>query len=196
MEKDEKILKKIGKLLTIYGVNDEEKQKFLADVQDTKYDDQEELESGEEKPVEESPTEESLGEEKPVEEQSMEEKPAEEQPQEEVASEEKVEENSAEETVEEQPQEEVANESEKPVEEQPTEELAEEETVFDPQAKIEEQQKTIDGLVARISSLEDIVSKLSVSAEEDKTIGASSSGNPVEEGSNDAFDEINRKRVG
>ena len=27
--KDEKILKKVGKLLTLYGVTDEEKQKFL-----------------------------------------------------------------------------------------------------------------------------------------------------------------------
>lgn len=39
---DEKILKKIGKLLSLYGVEEEEKAKFLADVQDAKYDDEEE----------------------------------------------------------------------------------------------------------------------------------------------------------
>ena len=36
--KDEKILKKVGKLLSMYGVSDEEKEKFLLDLKDKKYD--------------------------------------------------------------------------------------------------------------------------------------------------------------
>ena len=38
--KDEKILKKVGKLLKIYGVDDKEIDKFVLDLQDKKYDDQ------------------------------------------------------------------------------------------------------------------------------------------------------------
>ena len=43
-KKDERILKKVGKLLSLYGVTDEEKEKFLLDLEDKKYDDQEEVE--------------------------------------------------------------------------------------------------------------------------------------------------------
>ena len=54
---DEKILKKIGKLLKMYGASDEEAQKFLIDIEDTKYDDEEEAEVPNEKQVDEEKVE-------------------------------------------------------------------------------------------------------------------------------------------
>lgn len=70
---DEKVLKKIDKLLKIYGVDDEStRMAFLKDVKEYRDDEDEEETPTEETPVEEKPTEE-------VEEPSQEETPAEEE---------------------------------------------------------------------------------------------------------------------
>ena len=188
MPKDEKILKKIGKLLTLYGVEDNEKENFLIDLQDKKYDDPDEEEVADEKV--ETETEESV-EEQPSEETKVEEK--------EESTETEVEETQPESVEEEQvSDEEVANDSEEPqLEETETEEeKVVEEEPFDYKSKFEEQQKVIDGLSARLSSIEDIVSKLGEKVEEEKPIGASPAGNPVDENQDTTFDEINRKRIG
>ena len=59
----------------------------------------------------------------------------------------------------------------------------------------EELKKSFDGVVARLSTLEDIVSKLGVE-EKDQTIGGSPKSEAVDESYDSTFDEINRKRVG
>ena len=141
-KKDERILKKVGKLLSLYGVTDEEKEKFLLDLEDKKYDDQEEVEEVSE--TEETPTEE------------------------------------VEET------EEVVDET--PTEEEPTESL--------PVAQDhEEVQKTIDGLVARIESLEDLVKKLGVKVEDD-SFGERPNNQSAESYQENEFDRYNKLRRG
>ena len=141
-KKDERILKKVGKLLSLYGVADKEKEKFLLDLEDKKYDDQEEVEEVSE--TEETPTEE------------------------------------VEET------EEVVDET--PTEEEPTESL--------PVAQDhEEVQKTIDGLVARIESLEDLVKKLGVKVEDD-SFGEKPNNQSTESYQENEFDRYNKLRRG
>ena len=148
MPKDERYLKKIGKLLKMYGVEDEEQiQNFLNDIQDAKYDDEEHDEN-----------------------------------------------SSTETSQEETTTEEVANDSEETGSEEETTE-GEETSSLDYQAKYEELKKSFDGLVARLSTLEDIVSKLGVE-EKDETVGASPRADAVDESYDSTFDEINRKRVG
>lgn len=154
-KKDERILKKVGKLLSLYGVTDEEKEKFLLDLEDKKYDDQEEVEEVSE--TEETPTEE-------------------------------VEET--EEVVDETPTEEPVQEptEETPTEEEPTESL--------PVAQDhEEVQKTIDGLVARIESLEDLVKKLGVKVEDD-SFGERPNNQSAESYQENEFDRYNKLRRG
>ena len=190
---DERILKKVGKLLELYGVSPEEKDKFLTDLQDKKYDEEEEKET-------EVPNEEQVDE---TEKEEVEVKENE-NPEEVVESEESVEEEVKPEG------EEVETETEEKVEEQPLEETPElpqeenvggeeeqpeEEEAYDYNAEIEELRKSNEGLSARLQTLEDIVAKLGVE-EKDQTMGASPNGNPVDEQYNSAFDEINRKRVG
>lgn len=196
MPKDEKILKKIGKLLTLYGVEDQEKENFLIDLQDKKYDDpddEEEIENKEEEKVDENSAE--VETETEVEEKAEptkdENQGGEEQPETEVEEEQEVEEKEEVPGEEERVEEKVENEIEEPQLEEPQPEQPTEE--FDYQAKFEEQQKSIDGLLARLSTLEEIVSKLGV---EEKPVGASPEGNPIEESNESTFDEINRKRVG
>ena len=163
-KKDERILKKVGKLLSLYGVTDEEKEKFLLDLEDKKYDDQEEVEEVSE--TEETPTEEVEETEEVVDET-----PTEEPVQEPV-----------EETEEEQPVEET------PTEEEPTESL--------PVAQDhEEVQKTIDGLVARIESLEDLVKKLGVKVEDD-SFGERPNNQSAESYQENEFDRYNKLRRG
>lgn len=158
-KKDERILKKVGKLLSLYGVTDEEKEKFLLDLEDKKYDDQEEVEEVSE--TEETPTEE-------VEE-----------------TEEVVDETPTEEPVEE-PVEQPTEET--PTEEEPTESL--------PVAQDhEEVQKTIDGLVARIESLEDLVKKLGVKVEDD-SFGEKPNNQSAESYQENEFDRYNKLRRG
>lgn len=171
-KKDERILKKVGKLLSLYGVTDEEKEKFLLDLEDKKYDDQEEVEEVSE--TEETPTEEVEETEEVVEET-----PTEEPVQEPV-----------EETEEEQPVEEPVEQptEETPTEEEPTESL--------PVAQDhEEVQKTIDGLVARIESLEDLVKKLGVKVEDD-SFGERPNNQSAESYQENEFDRYNKLRRG
>lgn len=171
-KKDERILKKVGKLLSLYGVTDEEKEKFLLDLEDKKYDDQEEVEEVSE--TEETPTEEVEETEEVVDETPTEE-PVEEPVQE---------------TEEEQPVEEPVEEptEETPTEEEPTESL--------PVAQDhEEVQKTIDGLVARIESLEDLVKKLGVKVEDD-SFGERPNNQSAESYQENEFDRYNKLRRG
>lgn len=171
-KKDERILKKVGKLLSLYGVTDEEKEKFLLDLEDKKYDDQEEVEEVSE--TEETPTEEVEETEEVVEET-----PTEEPVQEPVQ-----------ETEEEQPVEEPVEQptEETPTEEEPTESL--------PVAQDhEEVQKTIDGLVARIESLEDLVKKLGVKVEDD-SFGERPNNQSAESYQENEFDRYNKLRRG
>lgn len=171
-KKDERILKKVGKLLSLYGVTDEEKEKFLLDLEDKKYDDQEEVEEVSE--TEETPTEEVEETEEVVDET-----PTEEPVQEPV-----------EETEEEQPVEEPVEQptEETPTEEEPTESL--------PVAQDhEEVQKTIDGLVARIESLEDLVKKLGVKVEDD-SFGERPNNQSTESYQENEFDRYNKLRRG
>ena len=171
-KKDERILKKVGKLLSLYGVADKEKEKFLLDLEDKKYDDQEEVEEVSE--TEETPTEEVEETEEVVDET-----PTEEPVQEPV-----------EETEEEQPVEEPVEQptEEAPTEEEPTESL--------PVAQDhEEVQKTIDGLVARIESLEDLVKKLGVKVEDD-SFGEKPNNQSTESYQENEFDRYNKLRRG
>ena len=171
-KKEERILKKVGKLLSLYGVADKEKEKFLLDLEDKKYDDQEEVEEVSE--TEETPTEEVEETEEVVDET-----PTEEPVQEPV-----------EETEEEQPVEEPVEEptEETPTEEEPTESL--------PVAQDhEEVQKTIDGLVARIESLEDLVKKLGVKVEDD-SFGEKPNNQSTESYQENEFDRYNKLRRG
>ena len=171
-KKDERILKKVGKLLSLYGVADKEKEKFLLDLEDKKYDDQEEVEEVSE--TEETPTEEVEETEEVVDET-----PTEEPVQEPV-------EETEEETEDEQPVEQPTEET--PTEEEPTESL--------PVAQDhEEVQKTIDGLVARIESLEDLVKKLGVKVEDD-SFGEKPNNQSTESYQENEFDRYNKLRRG
>ena len=171
-KKDERILKKVGKLLSLYGVADKEKEKFLLDLEDKKYDDQEEVEEVSE--TEETPTEEVEETEEVVDET-----PTEEPVQEPV-----------EETEEEQPVEEPVEQptEETPTEEEPTESLP-------VVQNHEEVQKTIDGLVARIESLEDLVKKLGVKVEDD-SFGEKPNNQSTESYQENEFDRYNKLRRG
>ena len=168
-KKDERILKKVGKLLSLYGVTDEEKEKFLLDLEDKKYDDQEEVSETEETPTEEVEETEEVVDETPTEEPVQE---------------------PVEETEEEQPVEEPVEQptEETPTEEEPTESL--------PVAQDhEEVQKTIDGLVARIESLEDLVKKLGVKVEDD-SFGEKPNNQSAESYQENEFDRYNKLRRG
>ena len=190
MNKDERILKKVGKLLKLYGVPDEEKEKFLADLQDKKYDDQDDLNEPDEveeteEVEEENPTEE-VGEEE-VEEQEVSEdaeEPAEPEP-----TEEPVEEPLPEEPMAEAPM----AEEQPPVEENPMEQQMEQpQTANDP--RVEEMSKTIEGLLDRISSLEDIVKKLGTPVEEN--IGVEPHNPSGESLQESELDRYNKLRMG
>lgn len=181
--KEERLLKKVDKLLKLYGVEDEEREKFILDLKDKKYDDQEEVEEtveGEEESTEE------IGGEKPemeeveeVEEVSEDaEKPAETEP---VEGEKELEE----EPVEGEP---LPEEQSAEMEEHLEEEHQEDDD------KHEDLLKTIDGLKARVESLEDIISKLGTPVEED--IGVSPSNPSGESVKESEFDRFNRLRRG
>lgn len=89
-------------------------------------------------------------------------------------------------------QEQQADEGEVNDEVEPTEEP---ETI-EPEPMVEdEQKKTIDGLVARIETLENIVSKLGV-PKEDESFGASPVAEPTQSDKNNAFDKYVNARKG
>ena len=194
MSKDERILKKVGKLLTLYGVNDDEKAKFIADLQDKKYDDQDELEETETEEVETEEVEEELpaeevGDEEVSEEVSeVAEEPGEPEPAEPV-------EEPTEEPAEEQPAE-VPEQVEQPMEEVPAEQPVEEPQPQEPanDPRFEELGNTIQGLTDRIASLEDIVKKLGAPVEE--SVGVEPHNPSGESLKESEMDRINRLRMG
>jgi len=188
--KDERILKKVAKLLKMYGVAEDELQKFMADVQDAKYDDQEEIEEAEtdeevaEQPVEEEATE-------PVEEESVET--------------ETTEGNEGGEEEMETGEQEVANDSEEvpvaeeeaPVVPQETEQVEGNDIeAVKAESEIEELKKTNEALASRLKALEDVVMQLGLVKEQESPVGESPMANPVEAGENDAFARINKRRLG
>lgn len=136
MTKDERILAKVGKLLLKYGVSEEEKSKFLIDLQDTKEDEVEELPEGEEpKAPEEPEAPKAEGEEEPKGE-------------------------NPEPEVEEPQEEEVAETGEEPVEEPPHYETDEvKKTIEGLTARLEAQDKIL-------LDLQEVVAKLGVQKEE------------------------------
>lgn len=208
---DEKILKKIGKLLTMYGASDDEKQKFLTDLEDAKYDDEEEetdessKENSGETEQETSQEQEELGEETETEEtEEVEQGEDDNQEELETESEETVEESSEElptenESEESQEQSLVENQEQLGEEQQqelpPVEQEQPSEQTFDAQSSIEELKKSIDGLAARFQTIEDTLAKLGTPVENEQ-IGVSPAGNPIDQSQDTTFDEINRKRIG
>lgn len=205
--KDEKILKKINKLLSSYGVDDEKlREEFLADLVSMKDKDEEVVEekdtSAETEKVEtpkedETPIEENKEVEETTEVENKEEVETTEEPKEEVEETEKVEEeepsNESEENSNVEEQKEEVVEDETIVKAEELDEQPKEEYQIDYGAKIDEQNKTIEALVARLTSLEDIISKLGV---EQKPVGLAPETSASMQGENDAFNYFTRKRLG
>ena len=193
--KEEKILKKVGKLLSLYGVSDEEKEKFLLDLKDKKYDDQEEIEETvdeEQEEVVEQPEEEV--EEQPIEE----EQPVEESDEEKVEDEEVGEEEVGEEVApveEEQPLPEQPQEEEQ-VEEVPQEQPQVEQPNPVDDGRFEELQKANEGLLARIEALEGIIEKMGIPLQNGEDIGLSPSNPAGESQVETEYDRFNRMRMG
>lgn len=199
MANDERIKKKLGKLLTKWSVPDAEKIEFLKELEEemSKPDDEEDLEGvaeeTETEQVEEESPNEEVGEEE-VEEQEVSEdaeEPAETEPAEQV--EEPTEPVAEEPPVEEQPGEELPPVEEPPAEENPMEQPVEQpQTANDP--RVEEMSKTIEGLLDRIASLEDIVKKLGTPVEEN--IGVEPHNPSGESLQESELDRYNRLRMG
>lgn len=184
--KEERILKKVDKLLKLYGVEDGEREKFLLDLKDKKYDDQDEVEETVE---EEESTE---FEEEPAEEvkdEGMEEvaeegeKPAEE------FEEEKVEEESAE--IPEEPVEEAPVEEPAPMEGEQPAELPEEH-----EEEHNEVDETIKGLMSRIEALEELVKQLGTPVEEESDVGVAPRNPSGESMQESEYERYNRLRKG
>ena len=199
MANDERIKKKLGKLLTKWSVPDAEKVEFLKELEDeiAKPDEEEDLEGVAEETEEvkeESPNEE-VGEEE-VEEQEVSEdaeEPAETEPTEEPVEEPLPEEPVAEEPVaEEQPGEELPPVEQPPVEENPMEQPMEQPQTDDP--RFEEMSNTIQGLTDRLASLEDIVKKLGTPVEEN--IGVEPHNPSGESLQESELDRYNKLRMG
>lgn len=193
--KTEKVKKIVGNLLTKWSVTDEDKIEFLKELESKFAEpgdaDEEDLEpiteeTETEQVEEENPTEE-VGEEE-VEEQEVSEdaeEPAETEP-----TEEPVEEPLPEEpNVEEQPGEELPPVEQPPVEENPMEQP---QPANDP--RVEEMSKTIEGLLDRIASLEDIVKKLGTPVEEN--IGVEPHNPSGESLQESELDRYNKLRMG
>lgn len=201
MANDERIKKKVGKLLTKWSVPDAEKVEFLKELEEeiAKPDEEEDLEGvaeeTETKEVKEESPNEEVGEEEVEEKEVSEvaEEPAETEPTEEPVEEPLPEEPVAEEPVaEEQPGEEL------PVEEPPVEENPMEQPMEQPQPandpRVEEMSKTIEGLTDRIASLEDIVKKLGTPVEEN--IGVEPHNPSGESLQESELDHYNKLRMG
>ena len=192
--KTARVKKIVGNLLTKWSVTDEDKIEFLKELESKFAEpgnaDEEDLEpiteeTETEEVEEENPTEE-VGEEE-VEEQEVSEdaeEPAETEPTEEPVEEPLPEEPMAEEPMaEEQP----------PVEENPMEQPMEQpQNANDP--RVEEMSKTIEGLLDRISSLEDIVKKLGTPVEEN--IGVEPHNPSGESLQESELDRYNKLRMG
>ena len=189
MNNDERIKKKLGKLLTRWSVTDEEKVEFLKELEEeiAKPDEEEDLESvtEETEEIEEESPNEEVGEEEVSEELGEDaEEPAELEPTEPVGE-------PIEEPVAEEP-------SEVPFEEQPMEQPAMDQPMEQPlqdnSNEVAELKTTIDGLLDRISSLEDLVKKLGTPVEEN--IGVEPHNPSGESMQESELDRINRLRMG
>lgn len=204
--KDEKILKKINKLLSSYGVDDDKlREEFLADLVAMKDKDEEVVEekdtSTETEKVEtpkenETPVEENKEVEETTEVENKEEVETAEEPKVEEEETEKVEEdtsNESEDNSKVEEQETETKEDEAIVKPSELNEQPKEEYQIDYGAKIDEQNKTIEALVARLTSLEDIISKLGV---EQKPVGLAPESQANMQGENDAFNYFTKKRLG
>ena len=184
MDKNEKLLRKLDKLLARYGVEDENVRKeFLDDL--STYKDEAEENTEEETPSTtdevKADTTENAETETPETEKTDEVK--EEEKNENTENTEKVEE-----TQEEQPKEEVKEDTETQNTETETQKV-----VDDFGVKFEEQAKTLEALSSRIASIEEIVAKLGV---EQKPVGMEANTQAELQGENDAFDYFTRKRIG
>lgn len=191
MEKQEKLLKKIDKLLARYGVEDEEARKnFLEDL--SKYNGEEEEKVDEETSQETEKVEDEKVETKEEQAETETEEKVEEEakPTEEGTKEVETEEVKEEET-QEQPKVEVEAEQ---VEEKQEEAATETEKVVDDfSSKFEEYSKTLEALSSRIASMEDIVAKLGVP---ESPVGLEPNAQAKVQGDNDAFDYFVKKRIG
>lgn len=189
MEKQEKLLKKIDKLLARYGVEDEEARKnFLDDL--SKYNGEEE-----EKVDEETSQETEKVEEEKVETEEEQTKADEKSEEETKPIEEETKETETEEVKKEETQEQPQVEEEVKVAEE-SEEKTETETekvVDDFSGKFEEYSKTLEALSSRIASIEDIVAKLGVP---ESPVGVEPNAQAKVQGENDAFDYFVQKRIG
>lgn len=183
MDKKDKIRAKIGKLLTAYGVTDEEKENFLTDLDNTE--DEEEV-VDEPNGNDEIPNEEPVDSEPPV---PNEEPVAEsdEEPEPEAMGEE----NEVPPT-DEVPQEQPPMEEPQPPVNEPTDEQV------DYKAKYEEVQKALDGMSARFDSLEEALRKVGVleAPAQENPVGVPSqepaSGGNFEESQDDILKLLNR----
>ena len=193
MNSDERIKKKLGKLLTKWSVPDAEKVEFLKELEDeiAKPDEEEDLEGVAEETEEVKEESPEVGEEEVEEVSEDAEVPAEPEPTEEVAEPtEEVEEPVAEEPAE--------VPSEKPLPEQPMEEPVDQpQPVEQPQENndlVAELQNTISGLVSRIESLEDTIKKLGAPVEDNVGVEPHNpSGESLQESE---MERINRIRMG
>lgn len=214
MANDEKIKKKLGKLLTKWSVPDAEKIEFLKELEEemSKPDEEEDLEGvaeeTETEQVEEESPNKEVGEEE-VEEQEVSEDA--EEPTETEPTEEPVEEPLPEEPVaEEQPNvEEQPGEEEPPVEEPPVEENPMDQPMEQPQPtteggntlelenKVKELESTNAEMANRLKAIEEVITKLGLVVEtEDDQLGLTPTSAPSVQGENDAFAAINKKRIG
>lgn len=214
MDKNEKLLKKLDKLLARYGVEDEDVRKgFLDDL--STYKDEAEENTEEETPSttnevktdtkenaekdnaeKESPETESPETEK-TDEVKVEEKAEDKEKAEDTEKTENIENTEkVEETQEEQPKDEVKEDSETQnteTKDAETEKTETQKVVDDFGAKFDEQAKTLEALSSRIASIEEIVAKLGV---EQKPVGMEANTQAELQGENDAFDYFTRKRIG
>lgn len=207
--KDERLLKKVDKLLKLYGVNDEEREKFIIDLKDKKYDDQEEVEEvvEDEEKVEEPETPE-IEEKEEIEEgkeEEIEAEPTEDEPVEEIKEEEgeETEEVEGEPETPELPEEQPVEEPVIPSEEQPKEPIEESPAEVEPMqgdselsARLDELSKANQELAAKVDHALDIIAKLGIEEKEEEPIGVTPTGTPETVGGNDAFDYYMRKRQG
>ena len=179
----EKILKKVDKLLKLYGVDEEEIKKFIVDLQDKKYDEEdEEVNENEEEKVEAT---EKVEEETKTGEPNEEEK---------VVDEEKVEEETETEKETTEPENKEEVETEEKVETEPEEHK--EEVVEEHEEQHEDIEKTYQALVARIEALEELVKQLAVEEPKEEQFGENASNGGEVQTQQSAFDRYNRYRKG
>ena len=93
------------------------------------------------------------------------------------------------------PQEEPLPQEENPMEVPPQEEQPQEQPVEE-ENNNEEQQKTIDALVARIESLEDIISKMGIPLQNGDDVGVAPSNPAGESQVETEYDRFNKMRMG